>query len=475
MSFGWDTPIPETLEVGRGSVLLLRGWSATRVRGYCVELDGEPQRFDGRGEVLFDHPRHHGRPPIGVFLPIDVEARRAGTRPRLRVSADSDELADQPITLVARQRQTLAIDTPIVICLGTYNPDQALLRRQLDSLRAQTRSDWTCIVHDDASTAQRFDLIGRLIAGDSRFKLVRSDENRGFYRNFAAALAWVPSGTRYVALCDQDDWWAPDKLAVTIAELDRDPAAQLAYCDMRVVDRAGHVLSSTYWQRRRNNYRHLDTLLYANTVTGAAAVFRGGLLDALLPFPPAHGPSFHDHWLACAAFVAGGIAYVDRPLYDYTQHGQNVVGHSNFGALTVGGAVTRHLLNAAEMVVKPQQGWHNLWTMLAFYHFGYRRIQLIAQTLRLRFPQLTEESHAALALFDDHASRALELMTTRHLEVLRRGDTTDMAEFKMGLGKLLHQSLAPLLPAVVGFKDRLWGSLSAGGRGTPSTEPPAER
>ena len=58
------------------------------------------------------------------------------------------------------------------------------------------------------------------------------------------------------------------------------------------------------------------------------------------------------------------------------------------------------------MMVKPKQGWTNLWSMLAFYHYGYRRLHLIAETLRLRFPGMRDEDRQVVALFDDVAERA---------------------------------------------------------------------
>ena len=268
-------------------------------------------------------------------------------------------------------------------------------------------------------------MIEELARGDERFRVFRAERNRGFYRNFEAALALVPPSTPYVALSDQDDFWYPDKLAACIERLDANPRAQLVYSDMRIVRDDGAVVSDTYWSARRNNYRNLQTLLFANTVTGAASVFRGALLDLALPFPPEQGPTFHDHWLACTAFVAGGLEYVDRPLYDYTQHGANVIGHSAFGPLSFGGALRRHGFNFAEMLVKPWQAWTNLWSMLAFYHFGYRRMHLIAETLRLRFSDLDDDVFEAVALFDDRQARAVELIIPRHVDVLARGDTTD--------------------------------------------------
>ena len=63
------------------------------------------------------------------------------------------------------------------------------------------------------------------------------------------------------------------------------------------------------------------------TVTGAACMFRRELLSDALPFPPQFGHMFHDHWLAILALSRGRLGYVDRPLYDYVQHGGNVIGH----------------------------------------------------------------------------------------------------------------------------------------------------
>ena len=463
LGFALDAPIPDTVEIGRGAILLVRGSIAPSrghgVRDFLVELDGERQSFDARGEIRFDLPARFGRRPRGLFLPVRVDRARAGTRVRLRVIArlrgGESVLVDQPIAFVTHARRPERIDTPIAICLATYNPDPALLRRQLDSIRAQTRRDFTCLIHDDGSRLERWAAVEELARGDERFRVFRAERNRGFYRNFEAALALVPSSTPYVALSDQDDVWYPDKLEACIARLDANPRAQLVYSDMRIVRSDGEVLAPTYWTSRRNNFTNLDTLLLANTVTGAASLFRGALLEVALPFPPEQGPSFHDHWLACAGFVAGGLEYVDRPLYDYTQHAANVIGHSSFGPLTFAGALRRHGFNVAEMLLKPWRTWTNLWSMLAFYHFGYRRVHLIAETLRLRLPEMADDVRAALALYDDRGERALDLMTRRHAAVLARGDTTDMAEFKMGMGMLLHRSLAPLLPSVVGWKDRL--------------------
>ena len=59
----------------------------------------------------------------------------------------------------------------------------------------------------------------------------------------------------------------------------------------------GRVLRETLWRGRRNNHTDLASLLIANTITGAATLFRREVAELALPFPDAPGLQFHDHWL----------------------------------------------------------------------------------------------------------------------------------------------------------------------------------
>jgi glycosyltransferase involved in cell wall biosynthesis len=213
----------------------------------------------------------------------------------------------------------------VAICMATYNPPLELFRRQIDSIRAQSHSDWVCLISDDCSRPDRYEEILGVIEGDSRFVASRSERRQGFYFNFERALRMVPGDTAYVALADQDDRWYPDKLQTLLDELGD---AQLVYSDARIVGRDGEEISPTYWARRRRNHEDLLSLLVANCVTGAASLFRRDLLDVALPFPPAQFAHYHDHWLGLVARMRGRIAFVDRPLYDYVQHGQAALGHS---------------------------------------------------------------------------------------------------------------------------------------------------
>jgi glycosyltransferase involved in cell wall biosynthesis len=276
--------------------------------------------------------------------------------------------------------------------MATFDPDPELFRRQIASIVAQTHERWICLLSDDASPPEALGAVERELGGDPRFVLHRAGHRAGFYGNFERALRMVPAGVELVALADQDDHWYPDKLQALIEALG--DGASLAYSDMRIVDRDGQRLADTYWGYRRNNYTDLGSLLIANTVTGAASLFSASLLDRVLPFPPKHSNLFHDHWIAQVAICAGEVAYVDRPLYDYVQHGEAAIGHR---AANAGG---RYQVPLASRL---RAGWQQLrshrfrpaWR--APYFNVYCRVALCMVVLRLRCgPTMSPERLAEL-------------------------------------------------------------------------------
>jgi hypothetical protein len=181
------------------------------------------------------------------------------------------------------------------------------------------------VISDDCSAPEAHDAMVALVGDDPRFTVSRSPRRLGFYRNFERALALAPSDAEFVAMADQDDVWYEDKVAALLAAIG---SAQLVYSDARVVDTQGRLISGTWWNQRRNNHSSLLSLLVANSVTGAASLLRREVLDYALPFPPAQFAHFHDHWVALVALSLGEIVYIERPLYDYVQHGQASLGHA---------------------------------------------------------------------------------------------------------------------------------------------------
>ena len=133
------------------------------------------------------------------------------------------------------------------------------------------------------------------------------------------------------------------------------------------------MVRPSYWTERRNNYTNFASLLLANSVTGAASLFRRAVLDDALPFPPRLARAFHDHWVAVVAMARGDLAYVDEPLYDYVQHHDAVIGHSM--ANKKPRPIRRHLVDRLR---NPTGG-----SRIVYFYDWYQQL-LFAEVVRLR-------------------------------------------------------------------------------------------
>jgi glycosyltransferase involved in cell wall biosynthesis len=395
-----ESGLPEVCETGTGRLHVVRGYCFhlhKRTAGLSL-LIGEQAHIveefeDFRPDIaqqFADRDESGSSVTSGFFAFFEALPQLAGTQQTLALEIAFDGGSRQRVEIgnvafIAPAVPTAQVPVAtLTICLATWNPAPEAFARQIDTLIAQDFSDWVCVVNDDDSAKPIFARIREICARDPRFHLFRNQRNLGFYRNFEIALGRVPAGTRFVALCDQDDIWYPEKLSASLAAFK--PETQLVYCDMRIVRESGSVVAPSYWTSRRNQYRDLEVLMAANTVTGAASVFRAGLLDKLLPFPQRIGGAFHDHWIACCALAGGGIEYVDRPLYDYIQHGTNVIGHSDFDSLPT---LRKRMMDALRSLGSLRDLRRRLAIMrypaLEIVNQEYRRLRLLAETLRLRF------------------------------------------------------------------------------------------
>jgi GT2 family glycosyltransferase len=331
-----DAPLPAAVGVGTGTAVFVCGTCVPaqgRPTSLALIVDGAEQPLMAHGMPRLDVLRAHRSPASyrSGFWGMARIGPRSGTEPcalalRARFADGRQATAELGRIAIAEPPAPITDAAPeVAICMATYEPPLDLFRRQIDTLRAQTHDDWLCVISDDGSSPDRLAAMERMLDGDARFLLSRAPLRLGFYRNFERALWLAPAGARYVAMADQDDAWHPDKLATLLAQIGD---ARLVYSDARIVAADGRRVADTYWGLRRNNHDDMAALLITNSVTGAASLFPRALLDDALPFPPAQFAHFHDHWIALCARATGAIRYVDRPLYDYVQHGGAFVGHA---------------------------------------------------------------------------------------------------------------------------------------------------
>lgn len=380
-----NPPLPNLLDPGNGTAILVRGSFARPVRcpgRLTVTINDCAVRADWRLSCLGQQP------VIEFWAVVRLAAHLTECRIGLKDASARRHTAGMELGVIRleRTRHGQLGDGPatpanplVAICMTTYNPPRELLSRQIASIKAQTYENWTCLITDDNSEPATLTLICDLTGDDERFHLYALPDRVGYYRNFERCLGKVPGGVHLIALADQDDYWHPDKLEKLISALG--PGDTLVFSDMNIVDEERRLVSKTYWTTRRNNFERLDLLIVANSVTGASTMFRRSLLEHILPFPDQTDWSFHDHWIAVVALALGTLAYVDEPLYDYVQHGGNVIGYANNQNGTAGRRLStlRRWWDHLKAGRKPNLDfWRDVYTN------DVLRLRIIAETVLLR-------------------------------------------------------------------------------------------
>jgi glycosyltransferase involved in cell wall biosynthesis len=112
---------------------------------------------------------------------------------------------------------------------------EAYVGRTIESVLAQTFSDWEQVVVDDGSPGDIVAAVGPHMGRDPRIQLVRQ-RNGGLCNARNAGYHASSPECQYVLFLDADDCMEPDMLRVLVAELDNHPEAGMAFCDRTLID-----------------------------------------------------------------------------------------------------------------------------------------------------------------------------------------------------------------------------------------------
>lgn len=211
------------------------------------------------------------------------------------------------------------------IVLSTYNGEK-FLSEQIESIQAQTFTDWQLLIRDDGSTDKTLDIITAYTLKDERIHWIDEDErkNLGVINSFYKLIKHDVAD--YYFFCDQDDVWLPEKMTIMLAEATKYVAdkALMVYMDLSVVDKNLKVINPSMINSQSH---HANTSLLAelteNTVTGGVSMVNHALVKR---WSSSDIMIMHDWYLALLATATGKLVYIDKPGELYRQHDHNVLG-----------------------------------------------------------------------------------------------------------------------------------------------------
>jgi glycosyltransferase involved in cell wall biosynthesis len=128
----------------------------------------------------------------------------------------------------------------VSIGMPAYNCER-YISQSLESLLAQTFSDFELVISDNASTDGTEEVCRRYAALDKRIRYVRRTDNVGGPGNFRYVFSLCKG--EYHKWSTADDYWDPTFIAKGVAVLDADPGVVLAYSKTRLIDADGKPIS----------------------------------------------------------------------------------------------------------------------------------------------------------------------------------------------------------------------------------------
>jgi len=127
----------------------------------------------------------------------------------------------------------------VSIAMPVYNGER-FLRQAVDSLLAQTFSDFEFVIADNCSTDGTEAICRDYVARDPRVRYFRNDRNIGGPANFRRSFELCTG--EYHKWSTADDYWAPTMVEKGVALLDANPELVLAFPRTKVVDAEGNLI-----------------------------------------------------------------------------------------------------------------------------------------------------------------------------------------------------------------------------------------
>lgn len=253
----------------------------------------------------------------------------------------------------------------VSVVIPTHNR-RRLVAQTIRSIQRQRGVSIELIVVNDGSTDGTRPWLEALAATDPRVKVVHHE--RPHHISGARNAGIARASGRWVAFCDDDDLWAPDKLETQLGTLCAS-TARWGCTGIVVIDERLEIVG----HHHAAGGEMLAGLLVNNTIpTGSSAIVELRLLREVGGFDPAlHGSEDWDLWIRLSQHSP--LAAADRPLVAYRLGMQSLsmdVDRMRTGRSAI---VERYAALAGACGAKPDEATHERYLAKQLLRAGSRR------------------------------------------------------------------------------------------------------
>lgn len=160
----------------------------------------------------------------------------------------------------------------------------------IESVRAQTLTDWELIVVDDCSTDATPSIAWADAERDARIRVLSNERGIGAAASRNRALRHARGV--YMAFLDSDDLWEPTKLERQV-RCAREQGAGIVYCSYALIDESGRRAFSDYLVPESTTYEEM----LEESVIGCSTALVSGELARRFQFPTNVYHEDYAYWL----------------------------------------------------------------------------------------------------------------------------------------------------------------------------------
>ncbi|MBD9515417.1 glycosyltransferase family 2 protein [Pseudomonas sp. PDM22] len=212
--------------------------------------------------------------------------------------------------------------------MSTYN-GESFLGQQLDSLIAQSHPNWVIFASDDGSSDSTLAILAEYQTRLGDRLVITTGPGRGFAANFLSLLRNRALTQPYIAFCDQDDLWDPERLRMGLQWVRGVPDEQPAlFCSRtRLIDQEGHTIGFSPLFERPPCF---ENALVQSIAGGNTMLLNRAAQRLLAQTPEQQYIVSHDWWAYLLISGCGGaVEYCATPTVGYRQHPHNLVGSNS--------------------------------------------------------------------------------------------------------------------------------------------------
>lgn len=272
----------------------------------------------------------------------------------------------------------------VSIILPTYNGER-YLKQAIDSILAQTYTDWELILVNDCSTDATADIAEQYARRDARIQIIHNTSNQKLPASLNIGFAAAKGA--YFTWTSDDNLYLPDAIAVMAECLDEHEEVSMVRAAMEFIDAQDEMIgqSETY----------TDEKMYAFNCLGACFLYRREVRDKIGEYDvDTYCAEDYDYWLRVLREF-GSIMPIDRVLYRYRRHGESL---SETKRQQVGDQLTKLRVRYIDKVLEV---YREDKAELCRIYFEMRRSSYMTADVGNRFKEIIPELCGEMPLAED--------------------------------------------------------------------------